>query len=548
MRLRFGAIIGGVAVLSVAALVWLGYGAVTEWQRSAELLARRRADAAADLLVTALTRDMRGVQSSVLAASQRTHAADEYDLIAGAFARYPYPEVFFEATDLSRSAEVTFYGRAERMPRWMPSTPERQRMPVATVAAPSVGALLARHLARDVAAGHRYAIVSLELEGVPYQVVAQLQYSDIYREHLSNVFGFMVNLPWVSTHYFRDVAAQVSHIAGSDGGVVLSVLDSSGAPVTSPPVSLRRDATGRRTFPLAFFDPNLQLSSSVAGLQVESWTAEATVVGDPTMLAANQGAQRTLAVAALTAILLGIGFVLTLRAARASTELTRLRSDFVATVTHELKTPIATIRAISETLASGRLDNTAAAKEYAQMAVQEAKRLTRLIDNLLAYSRVTDVTEVYSFEAMPPEQLVEDTVHEFAATLAANRFDVHVDVEPGLPPVRIDRTALALALANLLDNAIRYSGESRYLRIHGYRSENGVVIEVIDRGVGIPEAEISQVTRRFYRGHRATAGGSGLGLAITQRIVRDHGGELTIRSEEGHGTTVGIELPATEEA
>ena len=548
MKARFGVLVGIVAILSLAALVWLGYGAVTEWQRSAQMLAQRRAEAAADLLVTALTRDMRGVQGSVLSSAQRTHTADVYDLIAGAFARYPYPEVFFESANLTRTDDVTFYGRAERMPRWMPSTPERQRLPVAAVAAPSVGALVAQHLARDVAAGHRYAVFNLDIEGVPYQVVAQLQYADLYHEHLSNVFGFMVNLPWVSTHYFRDVAAQVSRIAGSDGGVVLSVLDGSGAPVTSLPVSLSRDAMGRRTFPLAFFDPNLQTTSPASGLQVQSWTAEATVVGDPTMLAANQGAQRTLAMAALTAILLGIGFFLTFRAARASTELTRLRSDFVATVTHELKTPIATIRAISETLASGRLDNTSAAREYAQMAVQESKRLTRLIDNLLAYSRVTDVTEVYSFEAMPPEQLVEDTVREFAATLAANRFDVHVDVESGLPQVRIDRTALALALANLLDNAIRYSGESRYLRIHGYRSENGVVIEVIDKGVGIPEAEVSQVTRRFYRGHRATAGGSGLGLAITQRIVRDHGGELTIQSEEGRGTTVGIELPATEEA
>jgi len=545
---RVAAIIGAIAILSVAALVWLGYGAVTEWQRSAELLARRRADAAADLLVTALTRDMRGVQTSVLGSPRRTHAADIYDLIAGAFARYPYPEIFFESTGPLTADTLTFYGRAERLPPWMPFTPERRRLPVTVVTAPDVGAQVAARIATEAAAGHRYAIFTVRLDDVPYQVIAQLHYSDVYRERLDNVFGFMVNLPWVSTHYFRDVAAQVSRIAGSDGGVVLSVLDEKGVPVTSPPVSLTKDAIGRRPFPLAFFDPILQPTNATARFQVQVWTAEATVVGDPTMLAANQGAQRTLAMAILTALLLAAGVMLTLRAARASTDLTRLRSDFVATVTHELKTPIATIRAVSETLASGRLDNTAAAKEYAQMAVQEAKRLTRLIDNLLAYSRVTDVTEVYSFEAIPPEQVVEDTVREFATTLTASRFEVHVDTEPGLPSIRVDRTAIALALANLLDNAIRYSGDSRYLRIHTHRSDNGVVIEVIDQGIGIPDAEISQVTRRFYRGHQAPSGGSGLGLAITQRIVNDHGGELTIRSEVGRGTTVGIALPATEDA
>jgi two-component system phosphate regulon sensor histidine kinase PhoR len=215
----------------------------------------------------------------------------------------------------------------------------------------------------------------------------------------------------------------------------------------------------------------------------------------------------------------------------------------VSTVTHELKTPIATIRAIGDTLVSGRVTGQTALADYAQLVVQEAKRLGRLVDNLLAYARITDVTEVYAFEALDLAVVVEEVIDAFRVALEQKRFAVEIEVPPDLPPVRGDRTALNLLFDNLVDNAIRYAGDARVLQIRAHREGSVARIEVSDRGIGIPAHELGQVTRRFYRGRRAGSGGSGLGLSIAARVIDDHRGVLAISSVVDAGTTVTLTLP-----
>ncbi len=236
----------------------------------------------------------------------------------------------------------------------------------------------------------------------------------------------------------------------------------------------------------------------------------------------------------------------TFHAVRANVALAELRSDFVSTVTHELKTPLATIRAVGDTLAKGRLTSAEALTEYAQLLVQEAKRLTRLVDNLLAYARVTDVTEVYSFERQAPVELIEDVLEDFNHQLVAGCFAVRMEVPGELPQVRADRTAIRLALDNLIDNAIRYSDTRRWLRVAAWADQSRVYIEVSDRGVGIPMDELAAVQRKFVRGRLARQGGSGLGLAIVNRVIADHGGRFVLESEVGEGTTARFDLPAVE--
>jgi signal transduction histidine kinase len=121
-----------------------------------------------------------------------------------------------------------------------------------------------------------------------------------------------------------------------------------------------------------------------------------------------------------------------------------------------------------------------------------------------------------------------------------------VDVPHDLPLVRADRTAIRLALDNLLDNAIRYARTRRWIRVVAWRSGPRVYIEVQDRGAGIPADELAQVQRKFVRGRSVPAGGSGLGLAIVRRIVTDHGGTLTLESEVGAGTRARLDLPVFE--
>jgi two-component system phosphate regulon sensor histidine kinase PhoR len=219
-----------------------------------------------------------------------------------------------------------------------------------------------------------------------------------------------------------------------------------------------------------------------------------------------------------------------------------MRAEFVSIATHELKTPLATIRAASETMVRGRLAGDRLA-EYARLLLQESKRLTRLVDNLLAYARVIDVRDLYQFERLSPAELIEDSLRSFERQLAEARFDVTIDVPHDLPPVRGDRTTLRLALDNLIDNSIRYSEETRSIRVTARHAGSSLTIEVADRGPGIAPDEIQRVKARFVRGRRATTHGSGLGLAIVSRVVTDHGGRFDLTSTVGVGTTATISLP-----
>jgi two-component system sensor histidine kinase ResE len=215
-------------------------------------------------------------------------------------------------------------------------------------------------------------------------------------------------------------------------------------------------------------------------------------------------------------------------------------------VTHELKTPVATIRAIGETLAASDATAIELTKDLAAISVEQAKRLTRLIDNLLAYSRVTDVTEAYQFEAVSHGTVIPDVVREFSSRLAPEQH-VELQIESDLPPVRADLTAIRLVFSNLIDNAIRYSTGTPYLRVSASRRGSVALVEVEDHGTGIPGSELADVTRKFFRGRTAASGGTGLGLAIVDRIVTDHGGTLAIHSEIGVGTRVSVTLPFSPE-
>jgi signal transduction histidine kinase len=532
--------------MSVVTLAWLGYRAISEWQRSATLLAQRRADAAVDLLVTAITRDMRGAQESVLSSQfdeLRAGLIPDLNGVGSAFARYPYPEAFFASSGRPGPDSMMFYSRAERPPAWLTKSDEQNRFPVVFGREPAMSHLLFDRIARDAAQGRRFATFGATLQGGGYQIVALLSYGDPGRERLDAIFGFIVNLDWVRKNYFTELAAQVMSIQGTNAGLTLTILDATGTPIVGGPVAATTVPASRRQFSMLFFDPNVVALDPPADLDLNPWTAQATVFGDRALVAAQVGARWALGIAAVSAVVLAVGFVLTVQAVRANARLVTMRSDFVSAVTHELKTPIATIRAISETLACGRSSNPEMSREYAQLAVHEAKRLTRLIDNLLAYARITDVTEAYSFEPVPVAVIAQQSLKEFSSQLAAAGFSVTVDIPPDLPAVRADRTSMVLAVGNLLDNAIRYSSVNRKLTIRAHATNGAVVVEVTDTGTGIPKSEIEHVTRKFFRGYGAISGGSGLGLSIAQRIVCDHTGWIVIRSEVGVGTTVRITLP-----
>ena len=544
-RLRI--LLAAAIAASTLALVFIGYRAVREWQRAASLVAARRAAAAADLLASALSRDMRGAHASILRSAERDGlvggpAVDLLHPVASALARYPYAEAFF-AWNRNSDEGIAFFSRTDRRPRWLTGTATTAPYPVVTGTDRQVGRLLLERLDHDSAQGRRFSAFAMQLNGAPYQVVAVLTYLDTAREHPNAVLGFLVNLGWAREHYFKDLAEQMAAIESSERSIRFAVVDEMNAAVAGvPPRSSDTVVSASRPFLLAFFDPTGLSLDAPSDLPLVDWAAIATARDDSTLAAAEQGARRTLVLAGVMTLTLGFALMVSVRAARAREALASLRADFVSAVTHELKTPLANLRAINETLVSGRA-TTDMMREYAQMGIGETTRLTRLVDNLLAYSRITDVADVYSFEAVSVPAVVERSLQGFKAALERESFTLRVIMPDDLPQVRADRHALGLLLNNLIDNAIRYSKDVRTLTITA-RGGRNVTIEVADGGIGIAADELPRVTRRFFRGRSSTVSGSGLGLAIVERIVADHGGQMHIQSTEGQGTTVSVTLPA----
>jgi two-component system phosphate regulon sensor histidine kinase PhoR len=403
---------------------------------------------------------------------------------------------------------------------------------------PEAGALREKVAALGVGR-FRYVTFDMTLGGQPYQIVARLVYADPLQETLDSVIGFTVNLAWVRQSYFSDILSQVAPIATVGSNLDIAVFDDKGQRVWGSE-NVRTALT--REFPLLFLDPSVSMVALKSEPAVRTWTIRTSQSTDSALLGAAQGADETLFAAGAAALTLVVGLILAIRAVRAGVALTAMRSDFVSSVTHELKTPLANINAMADTLARRPIGGETV-RDYAALLMQEGKRLGRLVDNLLAYSRVTDVTEMYSFEPIAPTELIDDVLQNFRQPLSEREFSVEVDIPVDIPLVRADRTAMMLALDNLVDNAIRYSPREHFIRISAHRDGQNVVIAVHDRGAGIAADELSTVRRKFVRGRLAKASGSGLGLAIVSRIVADHRGRFVLDSEPGSGTTAKVYLP-----
>jgi signal transduction histidine kinase len=411
---------------------------------------------------------------------------------------------------------------------------------------PPAIAALRRRVESDIAAGSRYSIFDTSIEGVPYQIVALLAYEGITRERIDRVFGVAVNLQWARDRYFTDIVEQVAQIAGNASATSFAVIDEEARRVAGTLNPSARDTAATRAFPVLFFDPALVLVDPPSDLTQRSWLVVASAAGDPTFVLAARGARRSLIVVGAGVALLAFSLIATARAARASAAVATVRADFVATVTHELKTPLSTIRAVGETLVRGRVKTDQDLTRYAHLLVREERRLTRLVNNLLAYSRVTDVTQVYSFEALDPAALASEAAAGFRRQLTDTGVQLDMQLAPQAPAVRADRTSIVLALDNLIDNAIRHSEAANTVSIRVSEEADRVRFDVVDQGVGIPSEDLPKVRQRFVRGRTARSPGNGLGLAIVSRIAADHGGALEMTSAVGRGTTASLTIPKAE--
>ena len=251
--------------------------------------------------------------------------------------------------------------------------------------------------------------------------------------------------------------------------------------------------------------------------------------------------------AGLLALFLVGGVALALRAADRAVKLSKMKSDFVSNVSHELRTPVASIRVFGELLRLGRVEDPGKVREYGEHIEGESRRLTRLIDNILDFSRIESGRKEYRFAEGQVRDLVEAVIRTFEMRSAAPEVKIRlVAPDDPLPLLRMDADAIAQAFQNLLDNAVKYSGESKEIIVTLAAETDHVAIVVRDHGIGIARDEQRKIFERFHRvgtGLVHDVKGSGLGLSIVHHIVAAHGGRITVDSAPGEGSTFTMQLP-----
>jgi signal transduction histidine kinase len=244
-------------------------------------------------------------------------------------------------------------------------------------------------------------------------------------------------------------------------------------------------------------------------------------------------------------ILLG-GIALTIRATDREARLAQAKSTFVANVSHELKTPLSLLSLFSEILELGRVNSEEKKNEYYRILRHESLRLNKIIDNILDFSKIEAGRKKYDFVDGDMAEVIQNVLSSYRYQINNSGFDVQTNIQPDLPPVLIDRDAMAQAISNLLDNAIKYSGKVKQLSITAKPVGSDLCIEIADRGIGIPRAEQEKVFEKFYRvgnGLVHDVKGSGLGLSLVKHIIEAHKGTISIESDVGRGTRFTILLP-----
>jgi signal transduction histidine kinase len=277
------------------------------------------------------------------------------------------------------------------------------------------------------------------------------------------------------------------------------------------------------------------------GLEARDWQARVGKAREPFVFAG--------------ALLIGLAaisilaFLVFLRGVRREVALSRLKTEFVAGVSHELKTPLALIRLYGETLLLDRVADPEQRQKYCRVITRESDRLGHLIANVLNFATIEAGRKNYDLKPVDVGAVVREAYEGFRLQLDEAGFSHRLEVAPDLPPARADGEAIAQAVLNLIENAMKYSPAEKSLAVRVAATNGLVKVTVSDRGIGIARDEQARIWEDFYRTREARAlgtRGSGLGLSLVRHIVEAHGGRVSLHSAPGEGSAFSIEIPALE--
>ncbi len=248
-------------------------------------------------------------------------------------------------------------------------------------------------------------------------------------------------------------------------------------------------------------------------------------------------------------VVLAFGIVIINRTIAHEKEILKLKSDFVSSVSHEFKTPITSIKALTERLLDGTVKDSKRMREYYSVISQDAENLSHLVGNFLDFSKLEEGRKQYNIEETDFENWLEQTITDFFSMIPRRKCKIDRNIIEPLSPMKIDKNSMKLAVNNLLDNAVKFSSENSEIKLILEKEDKQLLLKIQDEGIGIPKNEQIRIFEKFYRGKEAShfsTTGTGLGLTIVKQIVEAHGGTIEVESEIGKGSRFVVRLPLCE--
>jgi signal transduction histidine kinase len=349
------------------------------------------------------------------------------------------------------------------------------------------------------------------------------------------VFGAQVDL----ARLLRELASLVRIEPGLAGEIVVALLDDQARPVS----------TSRPGFATDWKRP---MVSREIGEVLPHWEVGVYLANPAQLTRSAEMVRWTVGLLiALLLLAIGIGSWLIVADLKRQLTLARQKTDFVSNVSHELKTPLTSIRMFSELLSEGRVQDAERQRHFLHIITSETARLTRLINNVLDFARLERGEKKYQFQPVDLAEVVRETCETYRPHLEAGGFSLRCDVPARPLPVSGDRDALAQIVVNLLSNAEKYSGDKKEIEIAAEQNGTFTFVKILDRGVGIPRGCEEKIFEQFFRAHDSLSSGiqgSGLGLTLARQIARGHGGEISYEPRAGGGSCFILRLPSQQMA
>jgi signal transduction histidine kinase len=524
------------ATICAAGLVlFLQHRAISTLHSQTRVILRQLSEQTAADIAAELRRRLDGpVFDTLTAVNHPELRAGRLDLVAQQFdqglTEYPHVERFLAwsaQTERTASGEALFYDRVGG----------------GFTRDPALGRAVI-NLARQYASTQQIYGAAEGIGPAPgQQVFLRLFWTDARRLEYFAVLGFVVNPSRMRDQLFG--AGRTAWLdtllarRGEDVPLELHVLDETGAAIYGSPAGGL--VGGRVPFDMLFYPADEIQSRLAAGVRPKRWTIEVTAATAGSAFAGLSGGYGATAFS-IVLMLMAVG--LTVQAHRRSASLAKMQTDFVAHVSHQLKTPLSLLSAATETLQMDRVRSPERFAEYLGTIHAEAARLSHLVQRVLEFSRVQQ-RQNYEFEQVDLGALVRETVDAFAHSLSSQHFTFDVQERGPSPVVLADPAALEQVLANLLDNAVKYSDRIKEITVRLYTTGTHAIVEITDRGIGITPMDRARVFERFFRSADSSQRpGFGLGLTIVKELVHAHRGQVEIMSTPGVGSTFRVVLPA----